>query len=988
MKGKSTTAVCCIFAATVSLLPFTSIAQTPEAPRTFELSALTDDILLLRIDEGYVVHHGEGQRPDEDVIYVDPLDGAAASSASAYTIASTDDPAYATPQAPSAVNRKSKPTEFAAFCDRFIPDPDPNFDNTCINDRPDQATEHNLYLRLPSPLRSGDSYTVTPSLPGVPAQTFTYDERTNRSEAVHANQVGYVPTAGEKFGYVYHWLGDGAGLLVDPLPENGGPETPRTFRLVNEATGEDAFTGTVAFRKPLDNQELAAKGQAAPFGNMLQAPSWECDFSSFSTEGEYRLCVDGVGCSFPFAVAEDVYLEPFTALVEGMYQQRSGIATTAPYTSQPRPAPHRVGVTPGFAGRLKYSTVRAIDYENVDNPRGQFEEIDAAILGPLEAWGWYQDAGDWDSYYLHTNVSAHLLWLYETTASKWADGQLSLPEQGNGLPDVLDEALWNLRFQQRLRAELIAKGYGTGGVGGGRVFGDLYGGDSSPEGTLRGSWEDIDRDWIVSGEDPMITYKYAGLAAHVAVLLDRYGLTDPEGVDWAAEAVSAYDWAEQNTLPADNTLSFGLTPFVHARFFGAANLYRLTGEERYETVTSADFDVVAAADVTLERSFGLAAYRAAAFERPESAPATVEKVTARLVQDGRDYLVSFRDSRAARWGGLYFFPIVVGQSSSPQVQPGILLHYFASRLDPENEAAYAAALYSTADYFLGNNPLNYVWITGVGEQGPSEILALDAWVLGGETPRPGMVPYGPVAQVFKFAPVNGVFNFAWPLQYIYPANENEWPAHELWFDQRQAPTTAEYTVHQTLSSAYLTYGYLYALTAPDVTDPLPVTFVSASAVRSGEVATQVEVEWTTATEVDNAGFTVERSGDASAWTSIAEVPAAGPSDYAWTDFAAPLEETYYRIRQTDLDGQSTTTQTLAVPAAGMVSEVWTLEPSATRDVARVVGEAEGPVEVFDASGRRVIAYPTGTTELSLAGLPIGIYYVRADGVTREVRRVR
>jgi endoglucanase len=39
-----------------------------------------------------------------------------------------------------------------------------------------------------------------------------FDESKVRSEAIHVNLLGYVPSVPQKFGYVYHWLGDKGGL--------------------------------------------------------------------------------------------------------------------------------------------------------------------------------------------------------------------------------------------------------------------------------------------------------------------------------------------------------------------------------------------------------------------------------------------------------------------------------------------------------------------------------------------------------------------------------------------------------------------------------------------------------------------------------------------------------------------------------------------------------------------------------------------------------
>jgi len=45
------------------------------------------------------------------------------------------------------------------------------------------------------------------------------------------------------------------------------------------------------------------------------------------------------------------------------------------------------------------------------------------------------------------------------------DGELTIPESGNGVPDILDEASWLPRFCRRLRHELIAKKWARAGSG-------------------------------------------------------------------------------------------------------------------------------------------------------------------------------------------------------------------------------------------------------------------------------------------------------------------------------------------------------------------------------------------------------------------------------------------------------------------------------------------------------------------------------------------
>jgi hypothetical protein len=108
---------------------------------------------------------------------------------------------------------------------------------------------------------------------------------------------------------------------------------------------------------------------------------------------------------------------------------------------------------------------------------GDAKKLMADSPGTLEdTWGWYQDAGDWDSYFTHLRVAQELLLVYEMGPRKLRTIELNIPESGNGVPDILEEAAWLPRFCQRLRAELQSRGWGSGGVGL-RVAGDAFGND-------------------------------------------------------------------------------------------------------------------------------------------------------------------------------------------------------------------------------------------------------------------------------------------------------------------------------------------------------------------------------------------------------------------------------------------------------------------------------------------------------------------------------
>src|SRR5205814_153778 len=113
-------------------------------------------------------------------------------------------------------------------------------------------------------------------------------------------------------------------------------------------------------------------------------------------------------------------------------------------------------------GKLIYTTVRFTEW---GSEGGDAKTLLGNSKGAIESAGWYQDAGDWDSYYSHLRVAQELLLVYQMAPRNFVDGDLNIPESGNGVPDILDEAAWLPRFCHRLRRELMEKHYGSGGIG-------------------------------------------------------------------------------------------------------------------------------------------------------------------------------------------------------------------------------------------------------------------------------------------------------------------------------------------------------------------------------------------------------------------------------------------------------------------------------------------------------------------------------------------
>jgi hypothetical protein len=93
----------------------------------------------------------------------------------------------------------------------------------------------------------------------------------------------------------------------------------------------------------------------------------------------------------------------------------------------------------------------------------------------------------------------------------------------------------------------------------------------------------------------------------------------------------------------------------------------------------------------------------------------------------------------------------------------------------------------------------------------------------------------------------------------------------------------------------------------DINAALPIELISLTVNQDGEG--NAVVSWTTASELNNQYFTVERSKEGKQWEKIASLPGAGTTttkhEYSFIDLYPYSNISYYRLRQTDYDGTST-----------------------------------------------------------------------------------
>ncbi|MBL7962839.1 MAG: T9SS type A sorting domain-containing protein [Flavobacteriales bacterium] len=161
--------------------------------------------------------------------------------------------------------------------------------------------------------------------------------------------------------------------------------------------------------------------------------------------------------------------------------------------------------------------------------------------------------------------------------------------------------------------------------------------------------------------------------------------------------------------------------------------------------------------------------------------------------------------------------------------------------------------------------------------------------------------------------------------------------------------------------------------------PLPVELLWFRAEAQHE---QVHLNWATATEWNNAWFDVERSQDVETWEPIAQLPGAVHSaselHYEAIDRDPLAGTSYYRLRQTDLDGSTTLSPVEVVHWSPALTV--SVYPVPFTD-AVTVNSTEATImaiELLDMAGRQYSAAMTGTgMQVTLNGshLPHGSYFL-------------
>ncbi|MBX2914606.1 MAG: hypothetical protein KF856_04945 [Cyclobacteriaceae bacterium] len=202
-----------------------------------------------------------------------------------------------------------------------------------------------------------------------------------------------------------------------------------------------------------------------------------------------------------------------------------------------------------------------------------------------------------------------------------------------------------------------------------------------------------------------------------------------------------------------------------------------------------------------------------------------------------------------------------------------------------------------------------------------------------------------------------------------------------WVNHGNGGTTGNATNGTVISAGVITSFSPITLGSSGLDNPLPVELVSFTAVADNG---RVNLDWVTASELNNDFFTIQRSADGVEFASLGLVDGQGTKNstttYQFVDENPMAGINYYRLKQTDFDGTSAYSNIVAVNT----NLEWTVYPNPANRQTEVTITKIGDYAVYNNLGVMVLRI-TNNKHFDASTLAPGVYIIK--NALGEIRRL-
>ena len=444
------------------------------------------------------------------------------------------------------------------------------------------------------------------------------------------------------------------------------------------------------------------------------------DFSRCTAEGSFVILLPGMPASYPFVIGNRVNHPVAAASLKGFYFQRVSMPLEAAWAGKwARPAGHPdniVFVHPSAATDRR--------------PAG------TEIASP---GGWY-DAGDYNKYVVNSGITmGTLLSAYEDFPRYFDTLGTNIPESSDAIPDLLNEALYNLRWMLTMQDPYD-----------GGVYNKCT--NAAFDKMVMPGVTKLPRYVVQKGT--AATLDFAAVMAQGARIFSKMNTVLPGLADSCLRAAKkAWQWSlknpalayDQNAMnqqyePKITTGGYGDRDFNDEWFWAAAELFTTTRDKQYRAILNErvndSLELPSWSKVRMPGYYTLLRHAASL---PKDMAADVQKIKEQLLQLADDYLQSAGRNAFQTVMGRLVKDFNWGSNANAANQGIVLINAWLVSKDPK----YIQAALSNLDYLLGRNAAGYCFVTGLGTRSTMHPHHRPSIADGIEEPVPGLLAGGP-----------------------------------------------------------------------------------------------------------------------------------------------------------------------------------------------------------------------------------------------------
>lgn len=494
------------------------------------------------------------------------------------------------------------------------------------------------------------------------------------------------------------------------------PDAPKTAIVVGKVSNN------VFFITSTNQRDTFFRGHLTPERNSIYSSTIcrTADFTSLNTPGSYILVLPEIGHSYNFSIGENILRSVAISALKGYYYQRCSM----PLENQ-------------FAGKWHRSAGHP-DTAVYIHPSAYSKERPAGTI--ISAPGGWYDAGNYNKYVVNSGISmGTLLSAYEDFPNFFQYLKTNIPAIGNGIPDILNECLYNLRWMMKMQDPY------DGGVYN-KCSNAVFDGMVMPGVTLSPRY--------VVQKGTAATLDFVAVTAKAARIFKSYKIQFPGLADSCINAANAawkwclihpqmpYDQNEMNRSfqPLITTGAYGDNRFDDEWFWAACELFVTTKDTKYLPVIkqsySPAFSIPGWNNVAMPGIYSLLRSRN-----------NLPLVAGGILKDISDHILKFADTLIAG-SGKSAFNTIIGQSRKDFIwgsnavaanQSIVLLNaYLVS-----GNRKYIQYALTNLDYILGRNATGYCFLTGAGSKSPMHPHHRQSISDGVIEPVPGLMAGGP-----------------------------------------------------------------------------------------------------------------------------------------------------------------------------------------------------------------------------------------------------